>query len=172
MPVEDASVDLVNAEIAAHWFNTEKFLQETARVLKHGGCLALHAFLPDYEIHYKDCSEELTRILSEALEMIYSYNKQAVTIVRSQYEDIFRKIPFADKKRITGIQETFLLNVEDIINLVRSACFYQEFFEKDKDEATEFLKNLEKRFLGVLENSSSRQLEFTATYFCILATKL
>ncbi|KAM4697858.1 uncharacterized protein WCC33_013469 [Rhinophrynus dorsalis] len=65
LPLKDASVDLINAGIAAHWFNINKFMEEAARVLKQGGCLALHSFLPIFELHYKNISGTLTNIIEE-----------------------------------------------------------------------------------------------------------
>ncbi|MEE6523342.1 hypothetical protein FKM82_022199 [Ascaphus truei] len=67
MPLKDASVDLVFAGLAAHWFIIDKFMQEAARVLKPGGCLALHAFIPLFEIQYQDVSETLTAIITEVV---------------------------------------------------------------------------------------------------------
>jgi SAM-dependent methyltransferase len=40
-PVEDASVDLITASTAAHWFDMAKFWPAAARVLKPGGSVAI-----------------------------------------------------------------------------------------------------------------------------------
>jgi ubiquinone/menaquinone biosynthesis C-methylase UbiE len=40
-PIEDASVDLITASTAAHWFNMSLFWPAAARVLKPGGSVAL-----------------------------------------------------------------------------------------------------------------------------------
>ncbi|CAH2306202.1 methyltransferase DDB_G0268948 isoform X1, partial [Pelobates cultripes] len=65
LPLEDNSVDVINASFAVHWFDVEKFMQEAARVLKPGGCLALNSCLLKNEVHYKDISETLTNIFNE-----------------------------------------------------------------------------------------------------------
>ncbi|XP_075070154.1 putative methyltransferase DDB_G0268948 [Mixophyes fleayi] len=65
MPLEDASVDLLNADVAAHWFPVDKFVLEVARVLKHRGCVALHSFIPKFIIQYKNYSQTLTNMYTE-----------------------------------------------------------------------------------------------------------
>lgn len=40
-PIQDASVDLITAAKAAHWFDMSRFWQSAARVLKPGGTVAL-----------------------------------------------------------------------------------------------------------------------------------
>ena len=44
MPVQDASVDLVTAAAAAHWFTHDAFHAEARRVLKPGGVIALWTY--------------------------------------------------------------------------------------------------------------------------------
>ncbi len=44
MPVEDASVDLVTAAAAAHWFSHDVFHAEVRRVLKPGGVVAVWTY--------------------------------------------------------------------------------------------------------------------------------
>ncbi|KAM4697857.1 putative methyltransferase [Rhinophrynus dorsalis] len=99
MPLKDASVDLNNTGIAAHWFDINKFIQEAARVLKQGGCLALHSFLPIFEIHYKDISGTLTNIIGEAFDIIFKYGDKSDNVIRSQYQKILESIPFTTKTR-------------------------------------------------------------------------
>ncbi|XP_063788613.1 putative methyltransferase DDB_G0268948 [Pseudophryne corroboree] len=65
MPLEDASVDLVNSNAAAHWFPIDQFIPEVTRVLKNRGCLALHCLYPKFTIQYKNCSGTLTNIFNE-----------------------------------------------------------------------------------------------------------
>lgn len=49
-PVEDASVDLITAATAAHWFDMERFWHSAARVLKPGGTVAIFS-TGDVKIH-------------------------------------------------------------------------------------------------------------------------
>ncbi|KAG8432595.1 hypothetical protein GDO86_017009 [Hymenochirus boettgeri] len=152
MPVDDSSVDLLHSALAAHWFDPEMFAQETARVLKPGGCLALQS--------------------ASAIKKLLENDKHVADILKSQYEDIFRAIPFLDKKRITDIQETFLVTVPDIMDLIRAVCLYHTFLEQDKEKAVEFLQDLEKSFFSVLgESASDTRLELNVKFFCLLASK-
>ncbi|CAH2308097.1 methyltransferase DDB_G0268948 [Pelobates cultripes] len=65
VPVDECSVDLVTACAAAHWFSIEKFYKEVDRILKPRGCLAIFTYIPDMEVHYKDRSEQLTKVFKE-----------------------------------------------------------------------------------------------------------
>ncbi|OCT61267.1 uncharacterized protein LOC100217319 isoform X2 [Xenopus laevis] len=172
LPLEDASVDLINAGLAAHWFNPEKFGQEAARVLKHGGCLALHSFSLVFEIEYKDKSEELTAAFSEAWKILFEFNKKVDGEMKAMYQELFSAIPFKDKQRINGIREVFFLTVSEIMSFLQAICSYKKFLEQDKDKATAFLQGLEKRFLDILgEPASDVRLGFHVYYFCLLASK-
>ena len=44
IPAADRSVDLITSGVAAHYFDLSKFLEETKRVLKPSGCIALFGF--------------------------------------------------------------------------------------------------------------------------------
>ncbi|XP_069839295.1 putative methyltransferase DDB_G0268948 [Dendropsophus ebraccatus] len=65
LPVNNASVDLVTAVLAPHWFTAEEFGSEVIRVLKTRGCLAAHGIYPSTEIEFKELSHDLTAVLSE-----------------------------------------------------------------------------------------------------------
>ncbi|XP_075463363.1 uncharacterized protein LOC142498793 isoform X2 [Ascaphus truei] len=99
MPLKDASVDLVFAGLAAHWFILDKFMQEAARVLKPGGCLALHAFHLKFEIQYQDVSETLTAIITETMNVLFKYGDKSNDVMMNQYRELFEAVPFADKQR-------------------------------------------------------------------------
>jgi SAM-dependent methyltransferase len=43
-PVEDGSVDLVTAFMAAHWFDLPAFFKEVRRILAPGGVVALACY--------------------------------------------------------------------------------------------------------------------------------
>ncbi|XP_075463371.1 uncharacterized protein LOC142498794 isoform X4 [Ascaphus truei] len=103
MPLKDASVDLVFAGLAAHWFIIDKFMQEAARVLKPGGCLALHAFIPIFEIQYQDVSETLTAIITETMNVLFKYRDKTSDVMNNQYRELFEAVPFADKQSYANI---------------------------------------------------------------------
>ncbi|PIO15104.1 hypothetical protein AB205_0152960, partial [Aquarana catesbeiana] len=73
MSVGEASVDLLTSSVAAHYFTIEPFLKEVDRILKPGGCLAIFTFLPSIEVHYKDCSEQMTQVFAETFPMYPIY---------------------------------------------------------------------------------------------------
>uniref|UniRef100_A0A803J9J1 Uncharacterized XB5811292 n=1 Tax=Xenopus tropicalis TaxID=8364 RepID=A0A803J9J1_XENTR len=172
LPLEDASVDLINAGLAAHWFNPEKFVQEAARVLKNGGCLALNSFALVFEIQYKDKSKELTAVFNEACETLWEIDKKVADKIKAMYPELFRALPFTDKQRIRDIHDVFPLTVSKILSFFKSMYVYRDFLQQDKDKATAFLQDLEKKFFDILgESASNVLLEFHAYYFCLLASK-
>lgn len=66
LPFPNASVDLLTASSAAHWFDQSKFQAEANRVLKPRGCIALVDYtFANTRLHYKDCGERLTQIFKE-----------------------------------------------------------------------------------------------------------
>ncbi|KAM4626353.1 putative methyltransferase [Discoglossus pictus] len=172
MPLEDASLDLVNAGLAAHWFPMDKFLQEADRVLKPRGCIALHAFKGVFSIQYKEKSEELTSIICDAFEVLYQHENRVNDVVRSQYKEIYEALPYPDRHRITDIPVTFPLSVPQVLGFLQSMYMYQEFMRKDKDGAKAFLQNVEKRILDTLgEPADGVVLGLVVTFYCILACK-
>lgn len=65
LPFPDGSVDLLTAASAAHWFDTERFLKEAARVLKPHGCIALLGYIDEFRLHYGSCGDKLSSICEE-----------------------------------------------------------------------------------------------------------
>ncbi|KAM4626222.1 putative methyltransferase [Discoglossus pictus] len=172
LPLGDSSVDLVNAGLAAHWFNIDKFVQEAVRVLKPNGCLAVHAFYPDCEIEYRDSSEALTAIIMEAWETLFKYVDKTTELMLYQYEDIFKAVPLPDKQWITDIPVTFLMSVPDIIGFLQSVYMYQTFAEEDPIGAQQFLIMTEQRLRDILGADSDRDvMEVHVRHYCVLACK-
>lgn len=66
LPLPDGCVDLLTVATAVHWFDQAKFLAETSRVLKPGGCMAVVDFqLSTMTLHYDKCGDKLTNIFKE-----------------------------------------------------------------------------------------------------------
>ncbi|MEE6522704.1 hypothetical protein FKM82_021305 [Ascaphus truei] len=100
LALDDATVDVVTVAYAAHYFNLEKFMHETARILKPKGCLAMHCAVIPFKIHYGDCSDGLSAIISEAFVFLCKYvDKEIAHDIKTQYLDIYKAVPFADKER-------------------------------------------------------------------------
>ncbi|XP_063788614.1 putative methyltransferase DDB_G0268948 [Pseudophryne corroboree] len=171
MPLEDASVDLINVDLAAHWFLADQFILEVNRVLKKRGCLALHALYPKFALQYKNCSEKLTNICDEFLNNLYKH-EDVFDIMSSLYEELFEALPFADKRRITGIPEIINLTPQELLGFFESSFMFQKFLTKDRAAATAFLQTVEKRIADAIgELSGDEILELHVKYFCVLACK-
>ncbi|KAM8933799.1 putative methyltransferase [Pelodytes ibericus] len=172
LPLKDASVDLVNSGLAAHWFNVDKFVHEAVRVLKPNGCLAVHAVHPLVEIQYGDHSEALTSIMKEMIETLSKYGNKNTDLLMFQYSDVFNAVPLADKEWVTDIPVVFPMSMVKILGLIQSIYMYRNFLEQDEKEAKQFLMYMEKRFRDILrEESDSAVMQVLVKHYCVLACK-
>ncbi|XP_069497393.1 uncharacterized protein [Ambystoma mexicanum] len=146
LPVEDGSVDLITATTAAHFFNIEEFLREVDRVLKPKGCLALSSICLHAELQYKECSKQLSDVYNEALDFIFhEHADERIEILRTEYKDVFDRVPFHDKMRITKMQGWSTKSVGALMGLLESTCAFHTFLLTDPESANEFLKKLQER---------------------------
>ncbi|KAM3916020.1 putative methyltransferase [Leptodactylus fuscus] len=173
LPLKEASVDLVTAGLAAHWFTFDKFASEAGRVLKTKGCLALHSFYPTIDIEYKDLSHELNAVMSEVREILYQYlDKRVHKHMFDQYQELFEAVPLKDKEWIPNIPVTSPMSISDIMRFIRACYMFQAFMEKDALKAEEFFKTTQEKFLKIVgEEADSAVLNFCMKYYCVLACK-
>lgn len=173
LPIEDASVDLVNAGLAVHWFKIDQFASEAVRVLKTNGCLALHAFYPATEIEYKDFSHDLSVVMSEVWDTLNQYGDKTIhDHMFFKYRHIYEAIPLKDKELITDIPVTIQMTIPDIIGFFQSSYMCQVFREKDLKSAEQFLLQTENRLRKILgEKADSAQLNVKIKHYCVLARK-
>ncbi|KAG8559162.1 hypothetical protein GDO81_017258 [Engystomops pustulosus] len=173
LPVNNDSVDLVNASLAAHWFNVDKFTKEAARVLNTNGCLAVHAFYPGLEVEYKDLSHDLNKVISEIWNTLNPYTDPiGINLMRSQYHDIYESIPLKDKTWITDIPVQFQMSISEILGFFRTVYMFQIFLEKDEKRAEEFLMQTKRRMQDILgEEADSVLLNVHMKNYCVLACK-
>ncbi|XP_066433449.1 putative methyltransferase DDB_G0268948 isoform X2 [Eleutherodactylus coqui] len=103
LPIENDSVDLLNAGLAAHFFRVDEFASEAVRVLKKKGCLAVHGLYPACDIEYKDLSHDLTVVMSEVWKILYQHADKSKDHLLCQYESIYEVIPLKDKQLFQDI---------------------------------------------------------------------
>lgn len=172
VPVDDASVDLLTACAAVHWFDTEKFLKEVDRVLKTHGCLAFYSYLPQIEAHYKDRSEQMAKVYSEVDDILSKYQHEKVSRVRTGYKEIFEAIPYTDKLRRDDIVLKTPMLLSDFIGLIQTFSMFQGYLRAEPEKAKDFIKTIEQRFLEILGVSSSEtEIEVWFKYVLVLASK-
>ncbi|XP_063285502.1 putative methyltransferase DDB_G0268948 [Pelobates fuscus] len=172
LPLEDASVDLVNAGLAAHWFNVEKFVHEAVRVLKPNGCLAVHAFVPFFQLQDGNNDAALNVVMKQCLDKMSEFKYENNNIMHHQYEEVFNAIPLKDKEWVTDIPVVFEMSVEEIIGFFQSIYMYQEFLKHDKNAAIRFLMHLEQRFRDILgDGYESALIKVHIKHYCVLACK-
>ncbi|XP_075687301.1 putative methyltransferase DDB_G0268948 [Rhinoderma darwinii] len=173
LPLKDASVDVVNAGLAAHWFTVDKFVNEAARVLKTNGCLAVHAFYPGTEIEYKEFSHDLNVLMSEVWDTLHQHGDEKITeYMFSQYQHIFEAVPLKDKEWITNVPVSIQMSSLDIMRFIHTMYMYQAFRQKDALKAEEFIIKTKEKFLAILgEDADSAMLNVHMKYYCVLACK-
>ncbi|XP_069505343.1 putative methyltransferase DDB_G0268948 [Ambystoma mexicanum] len=173
LPLEDGSVDLITASTAAHWFNIEEFLREVDRVLKPKGCLALSCVYIHIDLQYKECSKQLSEVYNEALNFVFrEHGHERIELMRTEYKDIFDRVPYHDKMRFTKMLQWSTTSVEALMGLLESTCAFHTFLLTDPESANEFLKKLQERILKIMGTSSTdTQLGMCTSHFCVLACK-
>ncbi|KAM4023848.1 uncharacterized protein ACNLHF_024790 [Anomaloglossus baeobatrachus] len=172
LPVKDASVDLVHVAVAVHWFKLDKFLDETIRVLKTNGCLAVHAFEPVAEFEYKNLSDDLNSVMSEVWETLYQHVDNSTDDMLSRYQHLYEAIPLKDKERITGIPAKVQLTIPEMIGFTHSSYMFQRFKEKDEKRAEQFIMHISNRFQEILgEETDSVRMNVHMKHYCVLACK-
>ncbi|XP_066491021.1 putative methyltransferase DDB_G0268948 [Tiliqua scincoides] len=172
LPFEDASVDVITAFAAAHWFGVSRFMGEVDRVLKPSGCVAFSSYSRDLRLLYKDCSEALTEIFKEALELLLPYTDEKLGIVEKEYQEIFDSLPFRDKERITDVFDKVPMSVADVMGFFQSFSMYQRFLKVQPEAAKSFLQQTEQRILEAMGISSREtQLELSMRQVCVLGCK-
>ncbi|XP_077306070.1 putative methyltransferase DDB_G0268948 [Lithobates pipiens] len=155
MPVGDASVDLLTASTAAHWFNIEKFLKEVDRVLKPGGCLAFFSYFVNMEVHYKDRSEQMTEVFSEVMNILGPYQHEKFNNMRTAYDEIYEAIPYPDKRRIENIVTKIQMPLSSLMGLFHTSSAFQIYLKAEPEKAKEVLRTAEERFLRIMGTSST-----------------
>ncbi|XP_073492012.1 demethylmenaquinone methyltransferase-like isoform X1 [Aquarana catesbeiana] len=172
VPVGDASVDLLTASIAAHWFNIEQFLKEVDRILKPGGCLAIFAYIPSIEVHYKDCSEQMNQVFAEVEASLVPYEHEKIQHLRNGYKELYESIPYTDKRRIENIVTKFRVPLARVLGIIQTFPMYPIYLETKPEEAKEMMRTAEERCLQLMGTSSSEtEVEMWLQNVLILASK-
>ncbi|XP_071978853.1 putative methyltransferase DDB_G0268948 isoform X1 [Engystomops pustulosus] len=172
VPVDDASVDLLTACAAVHWFDIEKLLTEVDRILKPGGCLAFYTYTLNMELHYKYRSEQLTKLFLEVKDFLTNYQNEKMHHVQTEYKEIFDCIPYTDKLRIVDIVTKTRISVGDIIGFCQTLSAFRIYHRLEPENAKDYIKAIEKRFLDIMEVSSSEtEVELWCKHVVLLASK-
>ncbi|XP_040212034.1 putative methyltransferase DDB_G0268948 [Rana temporaria] len=172
MSVGDASVDLLTACVSAHWFNIEKFVKEVDRVLKPGGCLAFFSYFTNVEIYYKECSEQITEVFAEAVNSLAPYMHEKITLMRTEYKEIYESIPYPDKRRIENIGTKLHVPLSNVIGLFPTFSAFHIYLRKEPEKAKDMLRTVEERFLRIMGTSSTdTEVEVRLQNVLLLASK-
>uniref|UniRef100_A0A8B9L1J5 Putative methyltransferase DDB_G0268948 n=1 Tax=Astyanax mexicanus TaxID=7994 RepID=A0A8B9L1J5_ASTMX len=172
LPFPDASVDLLTAASAAHWFDAEPFLKEATRVLKPRGCMALFGYLDTYDLHYGSCGDRLNTIYEEMKKSMLPYSSGRVSVSNSKLQELYEAISFPDKDRIEVIPVKEEVTVNNIVGLLKTHSTFQAYHRADPQGAANLIESTMARFLKEMGvTSTETKLEIRLEYFCVLACK-
>ncbi|XP_075067289.1 putative methyltransferase DDB_G0268948 [Mixophyes fleayi] len=171
VPLGDASVDLITACAAVHWFNIEKFLKEVDRILKPHGCLAFFSYLPSMEVHYKNRTE-MSKVFTEVEDVLAQYKHEKVHHVQTAYKEIYEAIPYTDKKRLVDMVTKIPMTLAELIGFIQTFSMFQTFLSREPEKAKDFIKTTEQRFLEIMEVSSNEtKVDVWLNNVLVLASK-
>ncbi|KAM5151700.1 uncharacterized protein ACMZJ9_009942 [Mantella aurantiaca] len=166
VPVADASVDLLTACAAVHWFNTDKFLKEVDRILKPRGCLAFFSYTPTMEIHYRDHWEEMTQVYSEVDNILARYQHEKVLQVRNGYKEIFDAIPYTDKRSIERFVTKIQIPLSRLLGFIQTTAMFQTYLRTESEKAKKMIRTAEQSLLRI-----ALRLQLTALNLLLTALK-
>ncbi|CAI9534103.1 unnamed protein product [Staurois parvus] len=172
VPVGDASVDLLTACAAVHWFNIEKFLKEVDRILKPRGCLAFFSYLPHMEVHYKERSEQMSQVFADVENILAPYQHEKVHHVKTGYKEIFESIPYTDKRRIESVVTKIRMPLSGLLGFIQTFSMFQSYLRSEPEKAKETIKTVEERYLQIMGTSSiETEVELWLRNVLVLASK-
>ncbi|XP_069591681.1 demethylrebeccamycin-D-glucose O-methyltransferase-like [Ranitomeya imitator] len=150
VPVDNASVDLIAAHAAVHWFDIGKFMKEMDQILKPGGCLALFCYYLPTEVYYKNHSEQMSKVNSETAVL---------------HSDLYKRLLSTN-----SINQS----VFNISNMGKNKELYKDVRDKiiDLHKTGMGYKTISLRFLEIMEvPSSETEFDVCFKYVLFLASK-
>jgi len=93
IPLPDKCVDLLVSAQAVHWFNFDQFFNETKRLLRPGGLLALWC----YSLCSVTNNEEADHILKEYYKIVRPYFEEGRKYIDNHYIDIVPPYPNVER---------------------------------------------------------------------------
>uniref|UniRef100_A0A673AAN5 Zgc:162396 n=1 Tax=Sphaeramia orbicularis TaxID=375764 RepID=A0A673AAN5_9TELE len=163
LPFADASVDLITAASAAHWFDQSRFLDEVSRVLKPRGCVALLGFCDDKTtFHFQDCGQRLNHIYEEVKQILLPYTSRQVAVAEHKLEELYAVIINNMSELQGGVcSGKSSITVKTLVGFMESWSHVPGLQEENPEMADELLKNTQNRYSHV----------HMTHYFCVLASK-
>ncbi|XP_029980285.1 putative methyltransferase DDB_G0268948 [Sphaeramia orbicularis] len=174
LPFADASVDLISAMSAFHWFDRPRFLQEAHRVLKPRGCLALLNYTIDMELNYPDCcSQTLNQVCKEFYAALQPYRSPHLGPASIElYREAYNSISYPDKEWQECVYVWTSMPLSSYMGLVESFSSYQTLLRINPQKAGTLSHDICQRLLSEMKvTSADVEVEVGVKYFYLLASK-
>ncbi|CDQ77462.1 unnamed protein product [Oncorhynchus mykiss] len=175
LPFPDASVDLLTAASAAHWFDQQRFLLEAVRVLKPCGCMALLGFADNFRLHYGSCGDRLTDICDELEPCLSDHETSQKSSVASEQFDLqLLTIVWIDSQTrwCSLLCSTTPTSARSLITNFRRAWTCTGLSRGTRlalQDLSPWRRSVFLKEMGV--TSPDTLMEVTLEYFCVLASK-
>lgn len=169
---KDASVQLVNSAVAAHWFDLPLFFQETNRILCSNGVIALS----DYDVCPLIVHPTKSDQLTQALHTIYADKLDAFDMSKGGVQLVANmELPFEDVvKENIWVEEKQTL--ADLVGYIITLSMYQNFCQANGEEAgQELLDQFITKCLIILDSIDIKpenvQLVIKRKWFLLMGRK-
>lgn len=158
LPAEDASVDLICAAQAAHWFDLPKFYKECLRALRPGGSVAIWG----YAHAQLDNKEALAVYKDFHFKVLGPYWDERRKIVDDYYKDIVIPDTFTRRERVMRSmgKEMTLARFMDYVGTMSALKTYKEKLPSKPDPRIA----LEEALLKAYNGSDSTKVEVKLTH--------
>ncbi|GLG99762.1 Uncharacterized protein GBIM_06153 [Gryllus bimaculatus] len=175
----DASVQLITASQACHWFDLPKFYEEVERILVPGGILAMYGYLLPTPM-WNEKTEELSGIVYKYYNIAlgkYIPPESRMVYLENYRGDDFMKIPFAKEPiiRDESVSSETPGTVADIVGFMKSGSAFQNFLNiEGSAKASALLQEFEKELmdtLGISAPPEETPIIIQYKYFVIMARK-
>ncbi|XP_063079879.1 putative methyltransferase DDB_G0268948 isoform X1 [Engraulis encrasicolus] len=174
LPLEDASVDLVTAMSAFHWFDHAHFLQEADRVLKPRGCLALLNYTLDMELSYPDAdADTLNAICKELFAALTPYRNPYLGATSMDfYKKAYDTITYSIKEWHESMWLKKTVPLSSFIGMIESFSPYQAMLQQHPEKAKHLSHDITHRLMKTMGVSSpDTEVLMSVRYYCMLACK-
>ncbi|XP_072167816.1 putative methyltransferase DDB_G0268948 isoform X1 [Diadema setosum] len=174
LPVEAGSVDLVTCAQAVHWLDFKSFCEESRRILRPRGCLAVYGYGVPWLDHQKPA---IKKLLAKDFDELYfdalgSYWNERRRHIENKYADF--SLPFEESERDDSLEIRVEWSLAHFIGYLRSWSAYQLCLEKDPTKET-LLPEYQKKVLTALgdpeASPNDTMLQIVSPIFLLLGRK-
>ncbi|XP_054157378.1 putative methyltransferase DDB_G0268948 [Oppia nitens] len=172
--IDTNSVQLVTAFQCVHWFDFEKFMRETTRVLVDNGVVALVGNLFGEAIDPNNPEDNSINGLLYDWRCDQRMPRFSDTKIKDNNYMDYKFDDNYEYKYLDNIRQPKIITSLDIIGRLESSSRYQELLARDPESAQMIIEDYKDRLKAILkiDNLLNKQITAYYTYFIALGRKL